>query len=487
MSPHFARAPRRGPFPRAALPGSFSAHLRFCLVPLLAIGALLGAGCAHYPVNARLERIDPQAGYRPRNLASPENSSSLLMFLAFSGGGTRAAALAYGVLEELARTNVTWEGSRRRLLDEVDYISAVSGGSFTAAYYGLHGDAVFEELRPRFLDRNVQRDLEWRLLWPRNWVRLGSPSFSRSDMVAEYYDEHLFGGATYADLLARKHAPFVSLNATDVSLGATFSFTQDHFDLLCSDLSALPLSRAVAASSAFPVVLSAITLRNYAGSCRGLPGPVSSESLHSRGMMRAWELQAYSDGRRHPYLHLLDGGLADNLGLRGPLESVFARGGLRQALERNLDPDLVRKILIFVVDASARKDRGIDRRPRPPGLVRTTMALGEVPIERYTYETLELLRELVHRFETEWNAAAAREATVGPEGSVEPPTVRFYLVEVSLDDLPGEERETLGALPTSFRLPPGAVDRLRQAATRLMRQSPDYRDLLRELDGSTDE
>jgi hypothetical protein len=99
----------------------------------------LAAGCAHYPENARLAEVKAQNGYRFRILAHPHNSDSLLMFLAFSGGGMRASALSYGVLEELAHTPIVWEGEHKRLVDEVDQISAVSGGSFTAAYYALYG------------------------------------------------------------------------------------------------------------------------------------------------------------------------------------------------------------------------------------------------------------------------------------------------------------------------------------------------------------
>src|SRR5262245_34256537 len=107
--------------------------------------ALLLAGCAHYPVNAPLTRAALETGYRFTNLPHTNNSDSLFIVLAFSGGGTRAAALAYGVLEELARTQIVWEGRSGRLLDEVDLISSVSGGSFTAAYYGLYGDRIFSD------------------------------------------------------------------------------------------------------------------------------------------------------------------------------------------------------------------------------------------------------------------------------------------------------------------------------------------------------
>src|SRR5512145_1722489 len=106
-------------------------------VPFLLLGMMLVSGCAHYPRNARLTSSDVSTGYRFRPTASPTNSSDLLLMLAFSGGGTRAASLSYGVLEELARTPEGSDGSQHRLLDEVDIISSVSGGSFTAAYYAL--------------------------------------------------------------------------------------------------------------------------------------------------------------------------------------------------------------------------------------------------------------------------------------------------------------------------------------------------------------
>ena len=66
--------------------------------------------------------------------------------MTFSGGGTRSAALSYGVLEHLRDTPITIHNKKRRLLDEVDLISSVSGGSFTSAYFGLFGDRVFKDL-----------------------------------------------------------------------------------------------------------------------------------------------------------------------------------------------------------------------------------------------------------------------------------------------------------------------------------------------------
>src|SRR5437870_3787292 len=201
-------------------------------ITFLAI-ALFASGCAHYPVNAPLAAVDGRTGYRFENTAFSTNSDDLLLMLAFSGGGTRAAALSYGVLEQLAKTEIGPPGVEHRMLDDVGLISSVSGGSFTAAYYALHGNRIFEDFEKRFLKKRVQSGLLLRTLAPWNQVRLASPRFSRSDLAAEYYDDLLFNHATFGDLTG----PFLSINATDVSSGARFEFTQDEFDLIRSDVS----------------------------------------------------------------------------------------------------------------------------------------------------------------------------------------------------------------------------------------------------------
>ncbi len=104
---------------------------------LVLIVAWLISGCAHYPVNAPLPAVESHSGYRFQNSASRTNSGDLLLMLAFSGGGTRAAALSYSVLEELSKTQVGPPAGQHRLLDDVGLISSVSGGSFPAAYYAL--------------------------------------------------------------------------------------------------------------------------------------------------------------------------------------------------------------------------------------------------------------------------------------------------------------------------------------------------------------
>src|SRR5271155_3498529 len=151
-----------------AYPWSCRRQRRIVLLALLAV-----AGCATRPVNPRIAQVDTGTGYRfeTRNLQK-ENKDNLII-LAFSGGGTRAAAFSYGVLEFLRRTEVIGpKGNKVRLLDEVDAITGVSGGSFTALAYGLYGDRLFAEYESRFLKRDVQGEIIARTFNPANWGNL---------------------------------------------------------------------------------------------------------------------------------------------------------------------------------------------------------------------------------------------------------------------------------------------------------------------------
>jgi NTE family protein len=428
--------------------------------------AVLASGCAHWPENAPLARQDPHAGYRLENVRRRGQSDELLLFLAFSGGGTRAAALSYGVLEELARTEVTLGGARRRLLDEVDVISAVSGGTFPATYYALRGDRTFQEFEGRFLKRNVERAIAGRVLSPTNWFRLMSGTFSRSDVAAELYDDTIFDHATYGDLL-KSGGPFVVVNGADVTTGARFPFTQETFDVLCSDLSAFPLSRAVATSSALPPQLTAITLRNHAGTCgwhepawTAAPG---ADAPLGRGGLRARELRSYADAAERPYVHLFDGGIAENLGLRTLIEALDAIAAAPPSLAPGL-PGGPRTILAIVVNAHRDPERDWDRSPEPPGKGTLVDQAGSIPVDRYSLEALEAARDQLAR----WQRAA--------------PGRTAHLVEVSFDRIPDPaERRYFRALPTSFKLEPEQVDRLREIAGRLLRESPEFRKALEEL------
>jgi NTE family protein len=437
------------------------------LLAAAALLALSGCGSWHYTVNAPLERADPARGYRFANLEREADADELFIALTFSGGGMRAAALAYGVLERLAAERIRWQGRERRLLDEVDLINSVSGGSIAAAYYALHGDGIFRDFAERFFAQDLQHKLESRIIALGSIPRLMSARYGRIDMVQEFLDEALFDGKTFADLPRRR--PYVIVSASDMAYGSRFEFTQDFFDLLCSDLDKLPLSRAVAASSALPLLFSPVTLWNYAGTCSLQPMRPQQQGgeFAPRQAQRSREVMSYLDREQRPYIHLLDGGLADNLGLRGLIEAVAAAGGLDTALRlAKIKPP--KKVVIITVNAETEGDRSVDRSADVPTLAQVLRALVDVPINRYSYDTQVLGRQTVQAWEQSMRRGG--QAT------------EVYLVEVSLNAIADPaEREFLNSVPTSLQLPRATVERVRRAASQLLDNSPEYRVLLDSL------
>jgi len=429
--------------------------------------------------------VDPHSGYRAKFTGIPGNSENLLLYLTFSGGGTRAAALSYGVLEELRKTEVVIDGKKRRLVDEIDAISGVSGGSFTAGYYGLFGDRIFEDFENKFLKKNIQGALVVRtLLNPINWFRLSSNFFDRSDLAAEYYDKHIFEGKTFGDLAARK-GPMIMMNVTDMTHGIRIGFTQDAFDLICSDLSRFPVARAAAASSAVPMLLSPITLRNYAGTC-GFKVPerfeetLKNRETSERQFYLVNNVKPYLDSQKKPYIHVVDGGVADNLGLRAVLDRIIGRGSVWELIKGTPRENL-NKVVFIVVNAETEPDTKWDRIEGIPPFGAMASAYSSIGIERYNEETIALLKESVKSWADEIRTQRCKGGAVSTlPGSCG--DINFYVVEVKFDALKDEtERMYFKRLPTAFKLAPEKVDKLRDVAHRLLDQSEEFQRLLGDL------
>jgi len=166
--------------------------------------------------------------------------------LSFSGGGTRAAAFSYGVLTALDQTSMP--NRPTSLLDRVDFVTGVSGGSVLAAYYGLKKRQALVDFKQRFLLRNAQEGLDTSI----NLVSIakglqgginGPTNFSR------WLDDNLFEHATFKSLM-RQRRPLIWINASDIYNRTPFVFGRVLFGALCSDLSNYPISLAVAASAA---------------------------------------------------------------------------------------------------------------------------------------------------------------------------------------------------------------------------------------------
>jgi NTE family protein len=463
------------------------------LIGLLAIMAL--AGCASRPINEPITQFDPGSGYRPYLLIPKRqnNDPSTLFILSFSGGGTRAAAFSYGVLEELRRTEIVIDGKRRRLIDEVDVITGVSGGSFTALAYALYGERLFAEYETRFLKRDVEGTLLGRTLNPLNWSKFIGGSAGRSELAAEYYDEILFEGATFSDLLD-KQTPVAVASGTDISTGSRLAFYQQDFDLLCSDLNKVRLSRAAATSSAVPVVLSAVTFNNYGGTCgyqypawvRDVAEPEGRPRPAARAVQRYREMQDFQNSKDRPYIHLVDGGVADNLGVRVVMETL-EQMAVSLAFRQEVGSAGIRRIVVIVVNARSAPQTEWDRSETPPGFVVQLLQASSVPIDRYSFETIESMkdRQEVYAWRRELLIARARLAgatETQAEASLPLPKLAVHAFDVSFDNFADpKQRAYLMNLPTSFVLPPEEVDRLRAAAGQLLRESQDFQSLLREF------
>jgi len=453
-------------------------------------------GCASRPINQPISHVDTESGYRASvRLPKLNNDPNTLFLLAFSGGGTRAAAFSYGVLEELRRTVLLAGGEHRTLLDEVDLIAGVSGGSFTALSYALYGDKLFSEYETRFLKRDVEGALIDRLINPFYWPKLIGGSYGRSELAADYYDEILFQGATFADL-RDKPTPMAVAGGTDLTNGARLEFSQTNFDLLCSDLDKVHLARAAAASSAVPVVLSPVTLNNYAGSCgyeypawlKDLTDKNSDNVPAMRLLQRYHDLQEFRNSKEHPYIHLVDGGLADNLGVRAILEAMEefeTNAAFREAFHLQLASGERHRVVLIVVNSLAVPKTNWDKSESPPGLASQLLKSSGVPMSRYTAESIDLMKDLVYRWQTErelkiLQARLAGESEAQADALV--PKIDVYGINIGFEQIADPmERNYFMSLPTSFVLKPEEVDRLRAIAARLLHQSEEYKRLLKAL------
>jgi NTE family protein len=467
------------------------------LLPVAFAALLALAGCATRPVNPPITQVDLDTGYRLLKRQPHFKDPDTLVVLAFSGGGTRAAAFSYGVLEYLRRTEIVRaSGEKVRLIDSVAVITGVSGGSFTALACGLYGDKLFSEYEQRFLKRDVQGEITARFLNPAYWGDLWSSNWGRSEMAADLYDEILFNGATYADL-GRGQGPYVLAAATDVSNGARLMFDQDVFDVMCSNLDAVRLSRAAAASSAVPVLLSPVTLNNYGGTCHYKPpaglerlsGPHGPPRVAARAKRDLDERLAVADGVRRPYIHLVDGGVADNLGMRSVL-TVLELMEAAQHLGVPTRLDRLRRIVVVVVNSKPQPSTEWDKKEQPPGSISLLLQSTSVPIDHYSYESVELLKDTAARWQTlrrlRKSAAFAGNTDPAITQDLKAPDIDIFAIDVSFGALKDKaEADHLYNLPTSFVLPAGDVDRLRAAAGVILRDSPEFQRLMKEVGAKT--
>lgn len=420
--------------------------------------ALSGCSTEHYTINHAHDPVPSEARYAINKLDTGDNSDSLLVMLSFSGGGYRAAALSYGVLSALSETRVHWAGKEKRLLDEVDLIASASGGSLTAAYYGLYRDQIFDRFESDVLAADLQSKVIARSLSPYGLWRQSSLRFGRGDLLQEVLDERVFKGRTFADL--PRVRPMLFINATEMKTGERFEFTQDQFDLLCSDLGSFPLSRAVASSMAAPLVFSPITLWNHSDTC-----PLKQKPL-----------PLHSGVHTQKFVHLLDGGLHDNTGIKTALEIAEARGSI-VGMAKAANMRGIKKRVFIIVNAQTVPELPEDSSPNTPGLYRQLKAFIDIPIDLHSNGSVQALYSTISRWKSEIRGYSAEEI----DGTYDK-DVDFYVIEINLraaDKSSGLNR--LQDIGVTLQLEPADIHLLKSFGRMQLEKSAEWQRLMLDI------
>ena len=456
---------------------------------VIACAALL-AGCTsaihNDPINQPLS-ANPAQVEAALSPSVPDNYDDMVVALSFSGGGSRAAAFSYGVLTAFDQTRVPSRSGPVSLLDRLDFLSGVSGGSILAAYYGLRGRAALGDFKQRFLDANGEEALETSLSIG-NIAKGLQGGVNDATKFPVWLDAHLYNHATFKDLLSRSR-PRVWINASDIYNRTAFIFAPVTFSALCSDLSSYPVSLAVAASAAVPVVFAPIVIQNYPGGCPvALPSWV--QRVHS-DPAAAPLIKSYADALERyrsgaiKYVKLLDGGLVDNFGLAGftiaRLASNTPDGPLapQEAVK-------LRRFLFLVVD-SGRDPEGkwAQTIPGPSG-VDLIMATSDTATESGaigSYSAFDATMNDWRNALVRWRCglSEAERSRLGAPPGWNCRDVQFFIGRISFNDLGPDRAAALNAVETRLTLPPDKIDMLIAAGRDALAANPTFRAFMRSL------
>ena len=405
------------------------------------------------------------------------NPDDPLILIGFSGGGARAAAVGLGVLDELAATQFVSGGRTIRLVDQIKVVSSVSGGSVVGAWFVLAGPDQMDALKTNFLMRDNMGALLRQAADPLTWDRLAFSKFTRSDAMRDLLDRELFQKKRFSDL--PPGAPYLLMNATDMESEEIFAFSPNRFDDICSDLGELPISVGVTASAAFPVALSPVSLKNYSyEGCKPPPTEWIGDELHKTGpryiALETYKRARYANAlrrgsdpyRNEHYIHLLDGGLADNQGVHSLSEALVSPTGGTDLLY-GLNTGKARRVVVIAVNARSDAEAGVGDNPSVPGMWKVLNTVIGAPIDSTTALANATLQDLIASLQ---NAGDAR--------------LRVYGIPIDFDQFPDSEaalRTSVKNIGTSWNISPAALADSLKAGRMLLRQHPCYLHLLIDL------
>ena len=415
-----------------------------------------------------------------------DDTGGTVVGLAFSGGGTRAAAFAYGVLKQLERTPTPHVGGLD-LLDHVGIVSGVSGGSIIAAYYGLKGRAALDDFRQQYLTQDLMAQLDTNVSLI-NVDRAFGGGVNTDNRLRDWFNAHLFHDATFSALIA--HRPIVLINATDIYNRTPFLFAPVTFAAMCSDLADYPVAGAVAASSAVPGVFAPVVIESFHGDCKTPLPPTVVQAAKEPGNSPLMYSFAQGLERAHSgqvkYIKLLDGGLVDNYGLSGITIARAASGTPYGPMQPEEAVNL-RRLLFVVVDAGLGPQGDWSQTLEGPsgkaliGAVMDTMLDANKRSSYAAFQaTMNNWRDQLIRWRCGLKSAEVARLR-GHGGRWSCRDVKFTIARVSFEQLDAARAKRLNEVPTSFTLPAASVDELTQAGGDALKANPAYNSFVRGL------
>ncbi len=451
---------------------------------VLAVAACAGS-VDNAPINEPIARVSDQDGWP----LGPDQFGSTVVGVAFSGGGMRASAFSYGVLSELDRYEIATDRGQTRMTDMVDLVTGVSGGSVTAAYFGLKGREGLPTFRTRFLERNAEQGFDTDVSLGNVLRIVEDGGVNDRSKFPRWLDENLFEGATYADLFARKR-PLVWIAASDIYSRVPFVFEPITFSILCSDLSKVRLSEAVAASAAVPGLFIPMNVENFGASCggkvpqwyqRGVADPNAPATLRASA---AAVMRYRGDPEKYRYVKLLDGGLTDNFGIHSLAVARTNRD--RPYMPMTAEQAVrVNRFLFLVVDAGRDPAGNWPRTLASPSGMELAGVVTDAAIDSGVYKGYDYFTTIMRDWQADlrrWRCSLSSDEVVKLRGTLSGwncADLNFTVGRVSFEDAGAELKAELDKVPTRFKLDPQTLETVISAGETALRNNAVFRSFIR--------
>jgi NTE family protein len=466
---------------------------------LLAMLALL-SGCGDKPIDY------PLAAGQANQLQAPidANPDHPLVVLTFSGGGSRAAALAAATVERLDNLYYTSGGERRVLAADIAVVSSVSGGSVYAADLGLKGPDHAAAFERRIQDYDGIGWLTRRALDPFTWLTLQFEGTTRITVLQEMIEDLLQTKATMS-ALNEPGKQLTLLNATDMVAGQVFTFDRSTLDDICMDYDRVPVSLGVTASAAFPIAFTPVLLRNDSWLAGGCPGRRDAHLAYrvplqlaggSYANLETYRIARYRQSLRNEsvpeqgsdadvppyrtpvYLRLVDGGVADNSGLASLRHALLAVGAPAD-IGRLASQGKLRRLVVIAINARGDPPNALDTSPDYTSALTVANGISGTLVDSASAGSAAVFEEFIKQLTNDRDRLVA-------EGQTQA-NFAVYPISIDFDQLPNateaerREQQRVKSIATSWTLQPGDVAALDRVAGTLLWRHPCFRALVADI------